>query len=124
MFWTSHDPGWWSQTGSNRRPPACKAGALPTELWPLRDEESRSRQSRQQRPSAPPLIDLAGFLKMVGLDRLERSTSPLSGVRSNHLSYRPEEHTRFKGQAPLRETPKPRAREPQARCQHGLVHEE
>lgn len=27
--------GWWSQTGSNRRPPACKAGALPTELWPL-----------------------------------------------------------------------------------------
>ena len=26
--------GWWSQTGSNRRPPACKAGALPTELWP------------------------------------------------------------------------------------------
>ena len=28
-------PIWWSQTGSNRRPPACKAGALPTELWPL-----------------------------------------------------------------------------------------
>src|SRR6202008_4077400 len=26
---------WWSQTGSNRRPPACKAAALPTELWPL-----------------------------------------------------------------------------------------
>jgi hypothetical protein len=33
--------GWWSQTESNRRPPACKAGALPTELWPL----SRSQQS-------------------------------------------------------------------------------
>ena len=28
---------WWSQTGSNRRPPACKAGALPTELWPRLD---------------------------------------------------------------------------------------
>ena len=27
---------------------------------------------------------------MVGLGRLERPTSPLSGVRSNHLSYRPE----------------------------------
>jgi hypothetical protein len=26
---------WWSQTGSNRRPEACKATALPTELWPL-----------------------------------------------------------------------------------------
>ena len=30
------NPNWWSQTGSNRRPPACKAGALPTELWPLK----------------------------------------------------------------------------------------
>ena len=28
-------------------------------------------------------------LYMVGLDRLELSTSPLSGVRSSHLSYRP-----------------------------------
>src|SRR5262249_5460981 len=26
----------WSQPESNRRPPACKAGALPTELWPRR----------------------------------------------------------------------------------------
>ena len=26
--------GWWSQAGSNRRPPACKADALPAELWP------------------------------------------------------------------------------------------
>ena len=31
----AESPIWWSQTGSNRRPPACKAGALPTELWPL-----------------------------------------------------------------------------------------
>ena len=29
---------------------------------------------------------------MVGLGRLERPTSRLSGVRSNHLSYRPESH--------------------------------
>ena len=25
---------WWSQTESNRRPHACKARALPAELWP------------------------------------------------------------------------------------------
>ncbi len=25
----------WSQPGSNRRPPPCKGGALPAELWPL-----------------------------------------------------------------------------------------
>ncbi len=34
----SERPGWlilWSQPGSNRRPPPCKGGALPTELWPL-----------------------------------------------------------------------------------------
>ena len=36
---------WWSQTGSNRRPPACKAGALPTELWP---------RSPPSRPGAVP----------------------------------------------------------------------
>ena len=28
------DGGWWSRSGSNRRPPACKAGALPAELRP------------------------------------------------------------------------------------------
>jgi hypothetical protein len=41
----AENPAWWSQTGSNRRPPACKAGALPTELWPLRGAVSRSQQS-------------------------------------------------------------------------------
>ena len=54
---------WWSQAGSNRRPPACKAGALPAELWPH---------------------------ELVGLGRFELPTSPLSGVRSNQLSYRPK----------------------------------
>jgi hypothetical protein len=62
---------WWSQTGSNRRPPACKAGALPTELWP--------------RVAAP---SEAG---MVGLGRFELPTSRLSSARSNQLSYRPKE---------------------------------
>ena len=33
------DTIWWSRTGSNRRPPACKAGALPAELRPLFGEE-------------------------------------------------------------------------------------
>ena len=30
---------WWSQTGSNRRPHACKARALPTELLPQGGEK-------------------------------------------------------------------------------------
>ena len=47
----------------------------PFELWPLGERRDRS-------------------LIMVGLGRLELPTSRLSGVRSNHLSYRPDaEHT-------------------------------
>lgn len=55
--------GWWRMTGSNRRPPACKAGALPAELIP-----------RQ---------------RLVGLVGLEPTTPALSRRCSNHLSYRP-----------------------------------
>ena len=35
------------------------------------------------------------FKFMVGLDRLELSTSPLSGARSSHLSYRPDRRSNF-----------------------------
>jgi hypothetical protein len=56
---------WWSRSGSNRRHPACKAGALPAELRPLS----------------------SGAL--VGLERFELSTPRLSSVCSNQLSYRP-----------------------------------
>ena len=35
---------WWRQPGSNRRHPACKAGALPTELCPRRRESVGSGQ--------------------------------------------------------------------------------
>ena len=65
---------WWSRTESNRRHPACKAGALPTELRP------HWKLTNQQ--------------KLVGPGRLELPTSRLSGVRSNHLSYGPLDHAR------------------------------
>jgi hypothetical protein len=121
---TIRHPGWWSQTGSNRRPPACKAGALPTELWPRRRltepttrgrpgfeatpggspkaHRARGRDGDRRDPLSPRIVQaLMGrscrpqmrslaVRKLVGLGRLERPTSPLSGVRSNHLSYRPE----------------------------------
>jgi hypothetical protein len=75
---------WWSQTGSNRRPHACKARALPAELWPRtrrRNALRRSGESQQQRENA---LD-----QMVGLGRLELPTSRLSSARSNQLSYKP-----------------------------------
>jgi hypothetical protein len=58
---------WWSWTGSNRRPQACKARALPAELQPRLK------------------------ICVVGLGRFELPTSRLSGVRSHQLSYRPSE---------------------------------
>ena len=79
---------WWSQTGSNRRPPACKAGALPTELWPRLDLATQADRHL-------PGVDLRAELEapatkgMVGLERFELSTSRLSSARSNQLSYRP-----------------------------------
>ena len=76
---------WWSQTGSNRRPPACKAGALPTELWPRLEPATFAvatfpGSDLQEDPATK---------GMVGLERFELSTSRLSSARSNQLSYRP-----------------------------------
>ena len=61
----------WRWRDSNSWPPACKAGALPTELHPHLDFYSIQR------------------LSPMGLSGLEPPTSRLSGVRSNRLSYKP-----------------------------------
>ena len=95
---------WWSQTGSNRRPPACKAGALPTELWPrtsrycwlVGSHGSPSRSSRAAIARLRPMdYGVAAFAalrerRLVGLGRFELPTSRLSSARSNQLSYKPE----------------------------------
>ena len=118
---------WWSRTGSNRRPEACKATALPTELRPLSvclkrrrrypspwldapkgaaairpfdaygvgttlNSSGTANHAAAKLPKARPRaahVCASQNHKVVGLGRLERPTSPLSGVRSNHLSYRP-----------------------------------
>ena len=49
------------------------------------DDLLLAKQSLSQLSYAP----FWELYRMVGLDRLELSTSRLSGVRSNHLSYRP-----------------------------------
>ena len=58
-------------TGSNRRPPACKAGALPAELIPRFYYSSCVKG-------------------LVGLVGLEPTTPALSRRCSNQLSYRPK----------------------------------
>jgi hypothetical protein len=89
---------WWSQTGSNRRPHACKARALPAELWP---QFLRRRPSSPKRASPGTLrFALRGCAmrsrrrSVVGLGRLELPTSRLSSARSNQLSYKPAQEAR------------------------------
>ena len=84
---------WWSQTGSNRRPEACKATALPTELWPQTVHATKAKPlpaiSRDIACRLPRQSAQALRLDLVGLERFELSTSRLSSARSNQLSYRP-----------------------------------
>ena len=140
--WRHHERSeWWSQTGSNRRPHACKARALPTELWPQyffakgkkcgapaddcnnhREVPSTHANRAVARIWLAPNASATGLLAhakrplvgsphrpqdqrsedvqkgdaeghqikdLVGRGGLEPPTSRLSGVRSNHLSYRP-----------------------------------
>ena len=98
--------GWWSQTGSNRRPHACKARALPAELWP-RNQKTNASPAHQAEARVyqtafahsapaqqPPFkkacrAEAAKQRRLVGLGRLELPTSRLSSARSNQLSYKP-----------------------------------
>ena len=93
---TALDSIWWSQTGSNRRPHACKARALPAELWP------RTRRR------------MLSLIKVVGLGRLELPTSRLSSARSNQLSYKPLTRGASHARAPAM-TPDPHKPQPEAR---------
>ena len=105
---------WWSLTGSNRRPHACKARALPAELrphycasgrraranmrggrWPSQESTIiRHTARRAARPNGRRALlrerPVGQRQKMVGLGRLELPTSRLSSARSNQLSYKPE----------------------------------
>jgi hypothetical protein len=91
--------GWWSQTGSNRRPHACKARALPAELWPrTRRRNARPACRAEARVNQPAFARWAPARqpcslrerRLVGLGRLELPTSRLSSARSNQLSYKPQ----------------------------------
>ena len=53
------------------------------------DDLLLAKQVLSQLSYGPFLVSLPGN-KLVGLGRVELPTSPLSGVRSNQLSYRPK----------------------------------
>ena len=94
-------PRKWRRSGSNRRPPACKAGALPAELRPhtSRTNPVTGRHQRQTPATAEPqptrrlppgdfYLSPQRQAKM-GQGGLEPPTPRLSSVCSNQLSYWP-----------------------------------
>ena len=91
---------WWRWSDLNRRPPACKAGALPAELHPHVTISAFAHTGFRPRLSHAYLS--AG---VVGSSGLEPPTSRLSGVRSNLLSYEPVSFQAFPlFQSPLSKT--------------------
>src|SRR2546423_12766533 len=80
---------WWTWPGSNRRPPACKAGALPTELHAHSEACSNFRTffgflvpTRKHRfPSAFPRQSQCTIL-----------LGCLTRARLDQLSHRPDDH--------------------------------
>ena len=109
---------WWRLAGSNRWPPACKAGALPAELnphilflciWEVVGQRLaflRKSHGGYNMPPAccqePPFESIlartfCSFLEVVGQNGLEPSTSRLSVVCSSQLSYWPISTSHFLG---------------------------
>ena len=76
----------WRRPGSNRQPPACKAGALPIELRP---REKRAGNREQGTAETHCSLFPAPCSTLVGVPGLEPGTSALSELRSNQLSYTP-----------------------------------
>src|SRR5690349_20223588 len=74
----------------------------------IRPDPSRTRKA-QRAAGAPAAVNPPGPERLVGLGRLELPTSRLSGVRSNHLSYRPE---RLENSCATRKKEKRRRRHP------------
>ena len=86
----------WRRSGSNRRPPACKAGALPAELRPRTPASQPARSGRptggtaEQHRSPEPWATAGMNQAGMGQGGLEPPTPRLSSVCSNQLSYWPE----------------------------------
>ena len=99
---------WWRWGGSNSWPPACKAGALPAELHPHFSKCHRFLPDHLNVIFRRLCVWVtAAYIgtqgnenvqdteNLVGLSGLEPPTSRLSGVRSNHLSYKPLSHSSY-----------------------------
>lgn len=78
----------WSLAGSNRWPPACKAGALPAELWPLKWSGRQDSNLRPPGPKPGALPSCATSREMARHAGVEPTTFWSVVRRSIQLSYR------------------------------------
>ena len=80
---------WWRRTGSNRRPTACKAVALPTELHPPNESGAGNRdRTCDARIFGPPLYLLSYPGKKIGAGNEDRTRGlDLGKVALYLLSY-------------------------------------
>ena len=86
---TAYNHFWWSWSGSNRRPPECKSGALPAELQPPKIFRGRldartagtSPTAAYQNPRTPTEISGTGsaiLRRRFGVERLPACTLSLA----------------------------------------------
>ena len=75
---------WWSQAGSNRRPPACHAGALPAELWPRRWKPERIGWV----PNSVKLFLEKNSSQMNSLDDVVSAAATAHRVKATLIKYR------------------------------------
>src|ERR1700753_211426 len=68
-------PKWWSQAGSNRRPLACHASALPAELWPHR--------RRGTLPDSAHLVKKMNAIRAPGPEQLTTLPAELENLERN-----------------------------------------
>src|SRR5262249_292673 len=99
----------WAGPGSNRRPPACKAGALPAELT-----ARRSRKALETAPFSFPSL-LAGRGGRFGLETVletrarvlaGRASYSRAGIRANAAADPRRDHGAVRAQRPRRDVPR------------------
>ena len=116
----------WRRSDSNRRPPACKAGALPLSYAPgNRDRTSASATPRRAAVPRRSLLSASGGFSpppagrpaKMGQGGLEPPTPRLSSVCSDQLSYWPTAQGPPRGDTPRRDQPS--LKPPKARISPG-----
>ena len=78
---------WWSQTGSNRRPLACHASALPAELWPRVKARNYTRARPQVQLLEHKYFDVSRHVPECFADRASGSALAVRQLRFRYHAH-------------------------------------